>query len=310
MGKKKVLNFSFLALLLLLIYLHSPEIFKLISGIKNISIKDFLILSFLCISNQILLGIEIKILCKVFDVHLTFTECIGLSAVRSIANYLPLGAGAVSNAIYLKKQKKMLIVHYTSLLSVSLVLMLMTSSFIGFLTSFYMSLSLQSVRIEIILLFFLVFSTSIFIMFVKLPKVKPISFVTRYLNSFQNGYSLLRNDKKTIINLLILKSVLLIVLIIKMKILFASINHQIDFGTVILISMSIVSFTIVTVLPGNIGLTESISGFVANFSGSTFAYGFIGIATDRIIQATWIFLLGIPFLFYFAHKLSDKSDKK
>lgn len=303
----KILKFLLFFVLLAFIYYFSPDILNLIKDIKNISLTDFIILSALCIANQILLGLEIKILCKSFDIHLSFIECVGLSSVRSIANYLPLGAGVASNAIYLKKQKKLSFAHYTSSLSVSLVLMIMTASFMGFLTSFYMIFKQNFFRIELLMLFFLVFTASLIIMLFKIPLAKSDNYVMRFLKNFQNGYEFLKNDKKTIKKLLFLKIAILLLLILKMKILFISINYQIHFGVIILISMSIVSFSVATILPGNIGLTEAVSGIIANLSGSTFEYGFMGIATDRIIQAIWIFFLGIPFLLYFTHKLSYKS---
>lgn len=264
-------------------------------------------MSALYISIQFLLGIEIKVLCKVFGIHLSIMECFGLSAVRSIANYLPMGAGAVSNAIYLKNQKELSIANYTSSLSVSLILMLMTASFLGFLTTVYLALSLQPIRIELSFLFLFIFAGSLVMMFVKVPSCKPNNFITRQLKNFQNGLSLLQKDKRAIKNLVVLKFVILFISTLQTKIIFDSINYSIDLGVVILIVMSISSLTIITILPGNIGFAESLSGIIATLSGSTFAYGFIGVTTGRIIQMIWIFVLGVLFLFYFAYRLSCKS---
>jgi uncharacterized membrane protein YbhN (UPF0104 family) len=268
---------------------------------------SFLILSALYISIQFLLGIEIKVLCKVFGIHLSIMECFGLSAVRSIANYLPMGAGAVSNAIYLKKQKELSIANYTSSLSVSLILMLMTASFLGFLTTVYLALGLQPIRIELSFLFLFIFAGSLVMMFVKIPSCKPNNFITRHLKNFQNGFSLLQKDKRTIKNLVVLKFVILFISTLQTKIIFDSMNYPIDLGVVILIVMSISSLTIITILPGNIGFAESLSGIIATLSGSTFEYGFIGVITGRAIQMIWIFVLGVLFLFYFAYRLNYKS---
>jgi uncharacterized membrane protein YbhN (UPF0104 family) len=220
-----------------------------------------------------------------------------------------MGAGAISNAIYLKDQKDFSIAHYTSSLSVSLVLMLMTASFTGLLTTLYLCLALHPVRAELLLLFLFVFTGSLVLMFVKPPIAKSHNFIAQNLKNFQKGIYLLQKDKKTILSLTILKFAILIIAIIQTKIIFDSINYQIDFGVIILIVMSISSFTLITILPGNIGFTESLSGIVANLSGSSFAYGFIGAATGRMIQVIWIFFLGIPFLFYFAYKIGNNDEK-
>ncbi|MBA3013165.1 MAG: hypothetical protein FP812_23435 [Desulfobacula sp.] len=114
-----------------------------------------------------------------------------------------------------------------------------------------------------------------------------------------------KKNRTAIQKLIALKSLLLLLLIIKMKLLFVSVGYDLNLGSIILIVAGVVTFRIATILPGNIGLTESISGFIAIASGSTFENGFVGMAVDRIIQTIWIFLLGIFFLFYFKNKILD-----
>ena len=88
-----------------------------------------------------------------------------------------------------------------------------------------------------------------------------------------------------------------------MKLLFVSVGYDLNWGSIILIVMSVVAFRVATILPGNIGITESISGFMAAVSGSSFEYGFVGMAVDRIIQAIWTLVLGAIFICYFSRKL-------
>ena len=141
MNRKSFLRWFLLIVVLAAIYYFNPDIFKQILRIKNISVNNIIILSCLCITNQVLLGIEIKILCKAFDVHLSIVECFGLSSVRSIANYLPLGAGIISNALYLKKQKQLSVANYSSSLSVSIILMFLVAGFIGLLTAIFLKIT-------------------------------------------------------------------------------------------------------------------------------------------------------------------------
>nr|NJM03071.1 hypothetical protein [Desulfobacula sp.] len=190
-----------------------------------------------------------------------------------------------------------------------MILMLMTSSFLGFLTTIYLTLSLQPIRIELSFLFLFIFIGSLVMTFVKIPSCKPNNFITRHLKNFQNGFSMLQKNKRTIKNLVVLKFVILFISTLQTKIIFDSINYPIDLEVVILIVMSISSLTMITILPGNIGFAESLSGIITTISGSTFAYGFIGVTTGRIIQMVWIFVLGGFFLFYFAYRLGCKSGE-
>ena len=312
MNKKKIISWLVVFILFAGIYYLNPDVFKEILKVKDITFKIFIIISLLCVCNQFLLGLEIKILCRTFDVHIGVIESFGLSSIRSIANYLPMGAGVVSNAIYLKSQKKLSIANYTSSLTVSIVLMLLLAGLLGFITSIYLKILSNSVGLDLILLFGSVFWGTLIIMAVKFPTLESKNFIARFIRDFQKGYALLKKDRSTIQKLIVLKSIILLLLIVKMKLLFISIGYDLNLSSIILIVMSVVAFRIATILPGNIGVTESVSGFMAAASGSTFEYGFVGMAVDRIIQTIWILILGVFFLFYFSGKLgtSDYQIKK
>lgn len=303
MNKRRIISWVLLFILFAGIYYLNPNVFKEILKVKDISFKNFMIISLLCVFNQFLLGLEIRILCQAFDIHIGVIEGFGLSSIRSIANYLPLGAGVISNAIYLKSQKQLSIANYTSSLTFSIVLMFLVAGFIGFVTSVYLKISSNLVGLDLVLLFFSVFFGSVMLMAVKFPVLEYKNVFAKFIRDFQKGYALLRKDKRTIQKLIVLKSIILLFLIIKMRILFLSVGYDLNWGSIILIVMSVVAFRIATILPGNIGLTESISGFMAAGSGSTFEYGFVGMAVDRIIQTVWICILGVFFLLYFSGKL-------
>ncbi|MCP4673163.1 MAG: hypothetical protein GY857_17870 [Desulfobacula sp.] len=312
MNKRRIISWLLVVLFIAAIYYLNPDIFKEIFKVKDIAFKNFMMISLLCVSNQFLLGLEIKILGQAFDIHLGVIESFGLSSIRSIANYLPMGAGVISNAIYLKRQKQLSIAKYTSSLTVSIVLMFLVAGSIGLVTSVYIKISSNLVGLDLVLLFFSVFFGSVMLMVAKLPIPESKNVVIQFIKDFQKGYALLRKDRRTIQKLIVLKLLVLLLLTIKMKLLFVFVGYDLTWGSIILIVTGVVAFRIATILPGNIGLTESISGFMAAASGSAFEYGFVGVAVDRIIQTIWIFLLGVFFLFYFSGKLknSDSQIKK
>jgi len=312
MNKRKIIGWLVVSLFFTVVYYLNPDIFKEILKVKDIRFKNFMIISLLCLFNQFLLGIEIKVLCQTFDVHIGVIESFGLSSIRSFANYLPMGAGAISNAVYLKSQKKLSLANYTSSLIVSIVLMFLVAGFIGFLTSIYLKITSDSVGVNVVSLFFLVFFGSVMLLFMNFPVLVSKNFIVKAIMDFQKGYALLRKNRSTIQKLVVLKAIILILLVIKMRLVFESVGYDLSLGSIILIVMSVVSFRIATILPGNIGLTESISGFMAAVSGSSFEYGFVGMAADRIIQTIWIFILGAGFLVYFSRrlKISDLKKKK
>lgn len=303
MINKRIISWILLLALLAIIYSLHPDIFKEILRIKQITIFNLLVISTLCVGNQFLLGLEIKVLCRSFGVRVDVIESFSLSSVRAIANYLPMGAGVISNAVYLKSQKKLSIADYSSSLTVSFVLMFLITGFIGFVASLYLNCSANVVGWDIILLFFIVFIASLAVMKIKFPMLESDSFLGRFIRNYQKGYALLTRDGHTIRRLVILKLLILLLLIIKLKLLFVSVGYDLSWGSIILIVMSVVAFRIATILPGNIGITESISGFMTAVSGGSFEDGFAGMAVDRIIQLIWIIVLGIVSILYLSKKI-------
>ncbi|MBA3013164.1 MAG: hypothetical protein FP812_23430 [Desulfobacula sp.] len=190
--KTKRIGWFLVFLFFAILYYLNPDLFKEISRVKDIRFINFLMLSVLCVSNQFLLGLEIKILCQPFDIHLGVIESFGLSSIRSIANHLPMGAGVISNALYLKNQKKLSIANFTSSLTVSIVLMFLIAGFLGFITSVYLTMSTGSTGLNLVILFFSVFLTSLLLITIRLPILKSKNFIAEFIRNFQQGYTLLK----------------------------------------------------------------------------------------------------------------------
>lgn len=101
---KKILQLIILAVILsfILYYICSyPNVFN---TIKNIDVKNILIIfsiDFLfLLSNSLIL----KLLLGFFELTVPLKECLGISSVATMVNYLaPFGGGAMVKAVYLKK---------------------------------------------------------------------------------------------------------------------------------------------------------------------------------------------------------------
>ncbi|WDP88655.1 MAG: flippase-like domain-containing protein [Desulfobacter sp.] len=305
---KTVIKWAAICIFITAIFYFNPHLFDEIYKLKNLSAFDCIVLSILFILNQFILGLEIRCLCLKFDVHLGVIESFGLSSVRSIANFLPMGAGALSNALYLKHRKRLSYANYSATLIVSMVLLLLLSGFFGFIISIYLYCSPSQIHSEIIGAFFGVFIVCLLLLIIPLPQIRYNNSIARFINNYRHGYNILKTDR-TIMHLIFLKTILLLLLVLRLEILFASMELTISFTSVALIALGIVAFRIMTLVPGNIGITEGLSGAIAAYTGSHFGYGFAGMAADRVIQTLWILFLGLLFIWYFGKKMAMGDNK-
>ena len=301
---KYIIKLIFFGLLICLIYKINPTTLKNLTKLTEIPPQSLVVLSLFCVTYQIILGIELRILCSIFDVELSLLESIGLSSTRSIANYLPLGAGIISNALYLKKLKGLKYRSFISIVLTNTVLMIATSSAIGIIacvTSPYKNYNTQI----IFTLFLILLSVLLILILMSIwcPASMHISNFSKNLtNKLQEGLSILNRNHRKLYAIISIKLITIALLSFKMKILFTSIDLDLTSLSIILLVTSTLSFQIITILPGNIGITESIAGIISASTGSDFQIGFIGFAIDRLIQFIWISFIATLSIGYFLIK--------
>jgi hypothetical protein len=64
---------------------------------------------------------------------------------------------------------------------------------------------------------------------------------------------------------------------------------------------------LVNITPGALGIREAIAGFSAQLLGSQVETGVLISSVERVLILAWVFVLGIPFIYYFNHKINKKD---
>lgn len=239
----------------------------------------------------------LQILINVFDIKVAILTCVGLVSVQSFGNYLPLNAGVLYNAGYLKLKRGLPLTQFISLTASSLVLMVFAYGLIGTILmslNFYITNEINFIMLSVSVVF--VFIGLIFL-FIPLPFFKEKNSLFRWINHVQNGWRIIRNDRNVLIKIILVHTVVLILLSLRFFIIFKDLNSNIGLIGIALLTIMTTVLRFNSIFPGNLGLREAVAGGVSKSFGFSFNIGLLAGIIDRIVAMFWIFLLGIIFSF-------------
>ena len=301
-----------LVLMLFGVYLFkNPEILVQVTSVRWIYIV-FIMLIYLSIF--FLEGIFILITLKIFNKDISIKESYFLSIVSRIGNYLlPMRAGAIFRATYLKKKHNFEYSKFLSTLYGYYIIYFLLNSFIGMSVLIYRYINTKVMSSSLLLFFFAIFMAMLFLIFVRVSWGKYIktskgilSKIVSTIDRFITGWSLIVKDKMhfMILLLLALGNIMLNILVGYIE--FFAIGKSIDFiGVIIYTCISGLSL-LISVTPGSLGIREA-SFLITSQS--------IGITQKEIMQLAFLdrgimfilLLLLLIFILIFNKKLSLKK---
>ena len=264
--------------------------------IRSISLISIAEISALFIFSQCINGYMLKEFLKVFKINLEFQEWFGLISIQSLGNYLPLSAGLASNAVYLNLNKQLSVFNFVSYVAGHTLLKCFTLGTIGLLLISYRAIFYNEFKplISIILLALLTFScVAIFT-----KNFKSEYKLLQFFLQIQDGWKHIKRDQYLLVKSITSHIFSLIIIALQFQIVFMEIDIEISYIVILLITILTNIIRITSIFPGNLGLRESISGFVTETYSLSFGLGLVGAVVTRVISMFWIFLFGIIFSFY------------
>lgn len=264
--------------------------------IKQMSTGQIIMLSFLWHLMQSINALRLKLLVNVFDVDIDFKDSFKLVSVRSFLNYLPLSTGNIYNAYYLKAKNQLPYSKYASFFVAELLVMLGVSGLVSLLIifynyfvtgDFYIELSVCSIILLVILAVALIANK----ININLRGGRIIKFV----NNFKDGIAEISNNRELIIKISFLFLFILITLSMRFFLVSEFLNFNIKFSDIFILTIFTTLIRFSSIIPGNIGIRETIAGATTRILGFSFSIGFTISLVDRVIAIFWIFLYGIIF---------------
>jgi uncharacterized protein (TIRG00374 family) len=261
--------------------------------IANVGIEDAALLSVLIILTWFSASTQSYILFRASGAGIGYIESFILSTASTFGNYLPMRAGTLVRAHYMKSVHGLSYVNFGSVFSLRLVLTVIASGLIGLAATMYLAVVTDRLSIEL-LLFFLACTLIPFGVYLWNPAKSTATKgrIHGLWQRFTDGFHQLKNQPKTAA--LCLFAILAQNLLLALRFYIASkaVGMEIDLAIILTLVplATLVSFTAIT--PGGIGMRESIMGYATYATGTQFSQGlFIG-TIDRIMMLIMTAILG------------------
>lgn len=288
---KFVIFISVVLFIIIFIRDHLIE-FRQLNNIKYVTLVWLSILFFLI---QILYSYQYGLLLKNFGINLRMLTLYKLVSLRAYYNYLPFSAGTVHNAVFLKNRTNMPITSFVSLIAGSTFLMIFSYGIIGLiiLTYHYLNQNIFSLDLFIILMVIVIFG--VLLLLIPIPEIQSDKRIFKWLSNIQTGLNTIKKNKSELIKIICVHIIVLMIFSLRYWILFHDLNVPVNLAEIMIITIIASVLRLNSIIPGNLGVRESITGYVVSSFGSTFTTGVMIGIVDRIILMFWTLIFGLIF---------------
>ncbi len=303
---KRVKSVISIIVMILLIYFAYDYIIKNIEDFKSISIKypALLILMFIfSFLSYYLNGIAYKILLRPLNVKLKNGEAFGTSILTGFYNMItPFRGGIAARALYLKKKHGFSYTNFLASLAALVVVSFIVISVMGLISVWIIWIKFKIFSLMLFLLFCATLIGMIFLIIVS-PFVKETKY--KWMNFFikiATGWKLLKNDKKIIVNLILLNILSQLIGALTLVFQYKVIGIEITFMQAVFVS-SIASFSLwVGLTPASLGIQEALTVFSAVAIGLNASQTLFAAVIGRLVSSVMLFILGPIYSYYMLKK--------
>ncbi len=285
--KKNILSIILTITVLLLfgIYLYNnPQILIILKDISPLSLIIIMILFLLLF---LLEGVFIKVTLNIFDKHIDLKEAYYLSTISRIGNYLlPMRAGAIFRATYLKNKYQFEYSKFLSTLYAYYILLFLLNSFLALSVLLFKYLSISIFYPAISLFFLLLFFTTLFVILFRktIPtrEGKGLKYINKGIgifNKFLTSWDMIVKRKKLFFSLLLLTMGNILINGVIFYVEFLSLKININILDIVLYTCLSGVSLLVSITPGSLGLREAIFLFTSES---------IGLSQDQIMQLAFL----------------------
>lgn len=285
--KKNILSIILTITVLLLfgIYLYNnPQILIILKDISPLSLIIIMILFLLLF---LLEGVFIKVTLNIFDKHIDLKETYYLSTISRIGNYLlPMRAGAIFRATYLKNKYQFEYSKFLSTLYAYYILLFLLNSFLALSVLLFKYLSISIFYPAISLFFLLLFFTTLFVILfrktVATREGKGLKYINKGIlifNKFLSSWDMIVKRKNLFLYLLFITMGNILINGIIFYVEFLTLKININILDILLYTCLSGVSLLISITPGSLGLREAIFLFTSES---------IGLSQDQIMQLAFL----------------------
>jgi len=298
---KKRYQYCILSIIVILFAWYSFTHKELFYKLKDVSVYNIAIIAVAILLFFLTIAYRFKYLLMIFSLRLPFKEWFGLSICNTMFNYyLPVRAGAVIRAYYLRKKYNFDYSYFASLFAGSNIIAFFLSAAVGLLLTLVYKFFYGVIIWK---LFFIFFSLLIltflilvfFLIFLKIGKNFESQRLNKFLNNIEKGLKFFLKNKKIIVISSIFHLLSIFIGGLRLFLCFSAIGVDVSFLQMF-IMYSLVAFSMVfSLAPANLGIKEGVTLFSASLFGISINKAILAALLDRGVAMVLTFLLGLIF---------------
>lgn len=258
----------------------------------HVSPINLALLSLLDIFFITLNGFRVRVLTKVFDIHLRPSEWLGLAATNSLLNYLPAQGGTVVRGIYLHKVHNLPLPAFAASVAASYIITFISLGTVGLIAILGAFLTQKPVDVELVgVMAASVAFGLLMAYFGRSIKFQARGSIPKRLIQVWDGWSIICNRHQTIRQLALLDLLGGITYACRLLIGFQMVSVRITFWQALMMTPLALLSIIVSLTPGALGVREAFVGWEAAILGLSVGYGIQAAAIERLSSLFWMAIL-------------------
>jgi uncharacterized membrane protein YbhN (UPF0104 family) len=255
------------------------------------------ILLLLMLCSHIQRTVEFNYVLRRLRVRERFIDGFLLNGAALLLNYLPFNAGSVTRAVVLRHRHLLPYAQYVSALMVAAVMNAEVAAVCGLVAT----LSLVAVGVAAPLVAFfgtltLVGAIALSIPGSWMPTGKGL--LGRQVRRLVDGVTLIRDRGIGLLPLAATSAVKLALSTLRLWVCFHALGVELSAATAILLGSTVLTASLVNVVPGNIGLREVVLGAVSEIAGGSAVLGMAAASLERAVILGYTILAGLPGVYY------------
>lgn len=264
---------------------------QLLAAIDSVAIGDGVRLAGLIIVGWLVTSAQSYVLFRRAGASIGFWESYVLTLASSFGNYLPLRAGTMVRAYYMKSRHQLEYMHFGSVFGLRLVLLLIASGLVG--GAAILLLPGQVGEAAPLLALFCVMVLGPSLLYLWQPAVVQTNGrIYRLWQQFAAGINQLKSKPSISFICLVLVVCQLLLLAWRFQFAASILGHSVGLSVVLIwvALASVASFVAIT--PGGLGVRESLMGYATLVTGGGFSLGLLVGSVDRVLLLLLTALLG------------------
>jgi len=267
----------------------------LLTQILEMSPKDFMVISGLFLANVYATAMALLVLARSKVPSISAQKWCGLHWIGLLYNFLPLKAGMVIRAAYLKKVYQFPYLAFAAVLVGQLLLSLVLSGIVGGTVLFflevppdYLNLVLAGYGAMFLLPMVFWFLPHSLVAFIQ----NKVPLLGRVLVKPWQAWISFRKNSDALVLATPFVLVTLLVLGARLMFVYRSLGVEMSLLTGLLMATASMALQKMSILPGNLGVREGFLTIIAGLVGVDTQVAFLGSLIDRGVMVLWTFLFG------------------